>query len=109
MEYMDMQFIVNKQTWRGRNSDTIDTHYLIMESNGIASCRLSLYPRENVQVISSVYVDERFRSHGVCSKMLDFVDSNFRERHTLVYVDRDVQEFIWNMYSKRGYIIVNSN
>ena len=95
-----MRFIVNKQIWR----DAI--HYLIMESNGVASCRLSFYPRENVQVLSSVYVDKQFRRNRICSKMLDFVDSNFRERNTLVYIDRDVQYFIHNMYSKRGYIIL---
>lgn len=106
---MGMRFIVNKQTWRDYKSKIIATHCLIMEQNGNASCRLSFYPRENVQVLSSVYVDERFRGNRICSEMLDFVDSNFRERHTLVYIDRDVQDFIWNMYSKRGYIILNSN
>lgn len=105
----EMRFIVNKQTWRDSNSDTIVIHHVIMESNGIASCRLSLYPYESVQVLSDVYVDEKFRSNGVCSKMLDFVDNNFRERRTLVYVKRDAREFIRKMYSKRGYIIVKSN
>lgn len=80
-----------------------------MSTDGVASCRLSLYMNENVQVLSNVYVNENYRTLGYCNQMLDYIDKNCNYRpHTLVYVNKWVDENIRQIYKKRNYIILTN-
>ena len=55
-----MEFIKSIQHWKNDKGYQV-THIEIMSTDGVASCRLSLYPNENVQVLSNVYVNENYR------------------------------------------------
>ena len=103
-----MEFIKSVQHWKNDKGYQV-THIEIMSTNGVASCRLSLYPNENVQVLSNVYVNENYRTLGYCNQMLDYVDKicNYRP-YTLVYINNWTNEYIRQMYRKRNYIILNN-
>ena len=103
-----MEFIKSVQHWKD-DKDYQVTHIEIMSTNGVASCRLSLYPNENVQVLSNVYVNENYRTLGYCNQMLDYVDKICNDRcYTLVYINNWTSEYVKQMYKKRNYIILNN-
>lgn len=102
------EFIKSVQHWKDDKGYQV-THIEIMSTDGVASCRLSLYPNENVQVLSNVYVNENYRTLGYCNQMLDYIDKNCNHRpHTLVYIDSWTNEYIKQMYKKRNYIILTN-
>lgn len=102
------EFIKSVQHWKDDKGYQV-THIEIMSTDGVASCRLSLYPNENVQVLSNVYVNENYRILGYCNQMLDYIDKNCNHRpHTLVYIDNWTSEYIKQMYKKRNYIILTN-
>lgn len=102
------EFIKSVQHWKDDKGCQV-THIEIMSTDGVASCRLSLYPNENVQVLSNVYVNENHRTLGYCNQILDYVDKNCNYRqHTLVYIDNWANEYVKQMYKKRNYIILTN-
>ena len=103
-----MEFIFCKQNWKDKDGNTTVTHIEIMESGGHAHCRLSFYPRENVQYLSNVYVNEYWRREGICTEMLNVVDDHAERPNTIVYVDEWAPAYVREMYTKRGYIILNN-
>ena len=104
-----MEFIKNVQYWENNKDNSFIIHIKITSTNGIASCRLSLYPNENVQILSDVYVNENHRKLGYCNQMLDYIDKNCNNRpYTLVYINNWTKEYIKRMYEKRNYIILTN-
>ena len=103
-----MKFIFNKQHWRDKDGKITATHIEVMESNGHAHCRVSCYPNENVQILSGVYVEEKFRHIGICTKMLNAIKCVLTRTHTIVYVDEWAPDYVRRMYNERGYIVLNS-
>ena len=103
-----MKFIINEQIWKDKDGFVASKHIVVMESQGRASCRLTMYPRENVQILSCVYVDEEYRKQGICTEMLDFIDAKFTERKTLVYIDDWAADFKRDMYLQRGYVVMTN-
>lgn len=103
-----MEFIFSKQYWKDKDGKTVATHIEVMESNGYAHCRVSLYPNENAQVLSNVYVENRLRRKGICNEMLSAIQSVLIRPYTIVYIDAWAPEYVRNMYRKRGYIILNN-
>lgn len=102
------EFIKSVQHWKDDKGYQV-THIEIMSTDAVASCRLSLYPNENVQILSNVYVNENYRTLGYCNQMLDYIDKNCNHRpHTLVYIDSWTNEYIKQMYKKRNYIILTN-
>lgn len=80
-----------------------------MSTDGVASCRLSLYPNKNVQTLSEVYVNENYRTLGYCNQMLDYIKEHCNYRpYTLVYINNWTSEYIKRMYEKRNYIILTN-
>lgn len=103
------KFIKSVQDWKDDKDNLSVTHIEIMSTDGVASCRLSLYPNENVQILSNVYVNENYRTLGYCNQMLDYIDKNCNHRpHTLVYINNWTSEYIKQMYKKRNYIILTN-
>lgn len=103
------KFIKSVQDWKDNKGNTSVTHIEIMSTDGVASCRLSLYPNENVQILSNVYVNENYRTLGYCNQMLDYIKEHCNYRpYTLVYIDNWTSEYIKQMYEKRNYIILNN-
>ena len=43
-----MEFIFSEQDWKDKDGKVVVTHIEVMESNGYAHCRVSLYPNENI-------------------------------------------------------------
>ena len=103
-----MKFIFNRQDWKDKDGKVVVTHIEVMESNGRAHCRVSLYPNENAQILSNVYVDEKYRHIGVCTRMLSAIQSVLTRPYTIVYVDEWAPEYVRNMYHKQGYIVLNN-
>lgn len=102
-----MEFIKSVQHWSDSKGNLSVTHIKIISTNGIASCHLSLYPNENVQILSEVYVDENHRKLGYCNQMLDYIKEHCNYRPcTLVYINNWTNEYIKQMYRKRNYIIL---
>lgn len=103
-----MEFIKSVQHWKDDKGYQV-THIEIMSTNGVASCRLSLYPNENVQTLSNVYVNENYRTLGYCNQMLDYIKEycNYRP-YTLVYINNWTNEYIRQIYRKRNYIILTN-
>lgn len=100
------KFIKSVQHWKDDKGYQV-THIEIMSTDAIASCRLSLYLDENVQILSNVYVNENYRTLGYCNQMLDYIDKNCNYRpHTLVYINHQTNEYIRQIYKKRNYIIL---
>lgn len=52
-----MEFIFSEQNWKDKDGKVVVTHIEVMESNGYAHCRVSLYPNENAQILSNVYLN----------------------------------------------------
>ena len=103
-----MEFIESVQHWKDDKGYQV-THIEIMSTDAIASCRLSLYLGENVQILSNVYVNANYRELGYCNQMLDYIDKNHHHRpHTLVYINHQTNEYIRQMYRKRNYIILTN-
>lgn len=103
------EFIKSVQDWKDNKGNTSVTHIEIMSTDGVASCRLSLYPNENVQVLSNVYVNENYRTLGYCNQMLDYIKKHCNYRpYTLVYINNWTSEYIKQIYEKRNYIILNN-
>ena len=101
-----MEFIKSVQHWKDDKGYQV-THIEIMSTDGIASCRLSLYPKENVKILSNVYVNENYRELGYCNQMLDYIKEHCNYRpYTLVYINHRTNEYIRQMYKKRNYIIL---
>lgn len=104
-----MEFIKSVQHWKDANDNVSVTHIEIMSTDGVASCRLSLYPNENVQILSEVYINESYRRLGYCNQMLNYIDNNCNYRpYTLVYINDWTSEYIKLMYEKRNYIILTN-
>lgn len=103
-----MEFIFCKQNWKDKDGNTTVTHIEIMESGGHAHCRVSFYPRENVQYLSNVYVNEYWRREGICTEMLNVVDNHVERPNTIVYVEEWAPDYVREMYAKRGYIVLNN-
>lgn len=103
-----MKFIFNRQDWKDKDGKVVVTHIEVMESNGRAHCRVSLYPNENAQILSNVYVEDRCRHTGICTEMLKAIQGVFTRPYTIVYVDEWVPEYVRNMYLKQGYIVLNN-
>lgn len=103
-----MEFIFSEQIWKDKDGNVASTHVVIMERDGYASCRLSLYPNENVQILSCVYVEERLRHIGICTEMLNAVESQYPNRRILVYVDEWAPDYVRNMYLQRGYVVMTN-
>lgn len=103
-----MEFIESVQHWKDDKGYQV-THIEIMSTDGVASCRLSLYFDENVQILSNVYVNANYRELGYCNQMLDYIDKNHNHRrYTLVYINHCTDEYIRQMYKKRNYIILTN-
>lgn len=103
-----MEFIKSVQHWNDDKGYQV-THIEIMSTNGVASCRLSLYPNENVQILSNVYVNENYRTLGYCNQMLDYIKKHCNYRpYTLVYINHRTNEYIRQIYKKRNYIILTN-
>lgn len=103
------KFIESVQDWKDDKGNTSVIHIEIMSTDGVASCRLSLYPNENVQILSEVYINENYRTLGYCNQMLDYIDKNCNHRpYTLVYINNWTSEYIKRMYEKRNYIILTN-
>lgn len=49
-----MEFIFSEQDWKDKDGKVVVTHIEVMESNGYAHCRVSLYPNENAQTLSCI-------------------------------------------------------
>lgn len=103
-----MKFIFNRQYWKDKDGKLTVTHVEVMESNGYAHCRVSLYTNENVQIISNVYVHNEHRRTGICNEMLKAIQRVLIRPYTIVYVDEWAPEYVRNMYLKRGYIVLNN-
>lgn len=103
-----MEFIFCEQDWKDKNGKVVVTHIDVMESNGYAHCRVSLYPNENVQVLYDVYVEERFRRTGICTEMLNAIQCVLKRPYTIVYLDEWSPNYVRNMYQKRGYIVLKN-
>lgn len=103
-----MEFIFCKQDWKDENGEVAVKHIDVMESNGYAHCRVSLYPNEKVQVLSDVYVEERCRRTGICTEMLNAIKCVLKRPYTIVYVDEWSPKYVRNMYQKRGYIVLKN-
>ena len=103
-----MEFIFNTQNWKDKDGKVVVTHTEVMESNGLAHCRVSHYPNENAQILSGVYVEDRCRHTGICTEMLDAIKCVLTQPHTIVYVDEWAQDYVRHMYKKRGYIVLNN-
>ena len=103
-----MEFINCVQIWN--NSDETTTiHIDITSIDGKAHCKLSIYPNENVQTLSEVYVCHEVREQGYCNKMLDYIETNFKIKpFTLVYVNKNAPIYVKNMYDKRNYVILST-
>lgn len=103
------KFIKSVQDWKDDKGNTSVIHIEIISTDGVASCRLSLYPDENVQILSEVYVNENYRTLGYCNQMLDYIDKHCNYRpYTLVYINNWTSEYIKQMYEKRNYIILTN-
>lgn len=103
------EFIKSVQDWKDDKGNTSVIHIEIMSTDGIVSCRLSLYPNENVQTLSEVYVNENYRTLGYCNQMLDYIKEHCNYRpYTLVYINNWTNEYIKRMYEKRNYIILTN-
>ena len=100
-----MEFIFSSQDWKDKDGKVVVTHIEVMESNGYAHCRVSLYPNENAQVLSNVYVEDRCRRTGICTEMLNAIQCVLKRPYTIVYMDEWAPEYVRNMYRKRGYVI----
>ena len=103
-----MEFIFSKQYWKDKDGKVVATHIEVMESNGYAHCRVSLYPNENAQVLSNVYVENRHRRTGICTEMLSAIQRVLIRPYTIVYVDEWVPEYVKRMYEKHGFVILNN-
>lgn len=103
-----MEFIFCEQNWKDKDGNITVTHIEIMESGGHAHCRVSLYPNENAQILSNVYVEDRCRSTGICTEMLNAIKCVLTRPYTIVYVDEWAPKYVRNMYQKQGYIILNN-
>lgn len=82
-----MEFIFSEQIWKDKDGKVVVTHIEVMESNGYAHCRVSLYPNENAQILSNVYVEDRCRRTGICTEMLNAIQCVLKRPYTIVYVD----------------------
>ena len=103
------EFIKSVQHWKDDKDNISVTHMEIMSTDDVASCRLSLYPNENVQILSNVYVNENHRQLGYCNQMLDYIKEHCNHRpNTLVYINHYTDEYIKRMYKKRNYIILTN-
>lgn len=103
-----MEFIFCQQDWKDKDGNIVATHIEVMESNGYAHCRVSLYPNENAQILSNVYVEDKFRHTGICTEMLNAIKGIFTRPYTIVYVDEWAPEYVRNMYLKQGYVVLNN-
>ena len=103
-----MKFIFSRQDWKDKDGKVIVTHIEVMESNGCAHCRVSLYPNENAQILSNVYVEDICRHTGICTEMLKAIKFVLTRPHTIVYLDEWAPEYVRNMYRKQGYVILNN-
>lgn len=103
-----MEFTFCEQNWKDKDGKIVVTHTEVMEKNGYAHCRISHYPNENAQILSNVYVDEKYRHTGICIKMLKAIKHILTQPYTIVYVDEWAPEYVRNMYRKQGYIILNN-
>lgn len=104
-----MEFINCVQIWNNNDNDktTKAIHIDIMSTDGKAHCKLSVYPNENVQILSEVYVRPEVRKQGYCNKMLDYLKTKFKIKpFTLVYVDKDAPIYVKDIYNKRNYVIL---
>ena len=103
-----MEFIFSEQDWKDKDGKVIVTHTEVMERDGYAHCRISHYPGEHAQILSNVYVEDRCRRTGICTRMLSAIQSTLTRPYTIVYVDEWAPEYVRNMYQKRGYIVLNN-
>ena len=103
-----MEFIFSEQDWKDKDGKISVTYTEVMEKNGHAHCRISHYPNENVQILSNVYVDEKYRHTGICTEMLKAIKGVLTRPFTIVYVDKWAPEYVRNMYRKQGYVILNN-
>ena len=103
-----MKFIFCQQDWKDKDGNVVVVHTEVMEKNGYAHCRISHYPNENAQILSNVYVDEKYRHIGICSKMLNAIQCVLKRPYIIVYVDEWAPEYVRNMYRKRGYVVLNN-
>ena len=104
-----MEFINCVQIWTNSDNTTKTIHVDIMSTDGKAHCRLSTYPDENTQILSEVYVCPEVRKQGYCTKMLDYLEANFKIKpFILVYVDKDAPIYVKNMYNERNYVILTN-
>jgi len=103
-----MEFISCVQIW-GNSDETTTIHIDIISIDGKAHCKLSIYPNENVQTLSEVYVCPEVREQGYCNKMLDYLETNFKIKpFTLVYVNKNTPIYVKNMYDKRNYVTLTT-
>lgn len=104
-----MEFINCVQIWDNNDKTTKIIHIDIMSIDGKAHCKLSIYPDENVQTLSEVYVCPEVREQCYCNKMLDYLEANFKIKpFTLVYVNKNAPIYVKNMYNKRNYVILTT-
>lgn len=103
----DVVFCTCRQEWSGDY-----THVDIQSSDNACHCRLTYYKHENVCLLTDVFVRPEFRKQGYCKNLLDFVEAynaiHECRPYILVYVDKDADAFIRQMYTKRGYVILNN-
>ena len=103
-----MEFIFCQQDCKDKDGKVVLTHIEDMESNGYAHCRVSLYPNENAQVLSNLYVEDRCRDTGICTEILYAIQCVLKRPYTIVYVDEWVPAYVKRMYEKQGFVILNN-
>ena len=100
------EYVICEQQWENENGKETHKQITVVSINGKVQCNIHIYPMENVQVLSDLYVSEEMRKQGYATAILNYIDTNLQQRkYTMVFIEEKAPEWLFEMYNKRGYII----
>lgn len=98
-----------KTNWENPNFSVI---YFVYEDKGV--CRLNVYEGDNFGTIYGLYVDEKYRNHGIGKELIKACEDelkNWNVKYIKLHVDKDAsnKDKLLAYYQKQGYDMFESS